>query len=86
MAKEFRLSHTFMEQTLGGVTTDHLDYFDELRAGPTVRERERRRTIMHHTRNARPRALCASEMMALQLNISFFAGAFALIAWSILAL
>ena len=41
---------------------------------------------MHHTRNARPRALCASEMMALQLNISFLAGAFALIAWSILAL
>jgi hypothetical protein len=87
MAKEFRLSHTFMEQTLGGVTTDHLDCFDELRAGSTVREREQRRTIMHHTRSARPRALCANEMMAHELNnISFLAGAFALIAWSILAL
>jgi hypothetical protein len=86
MAKEFRLSHTLIEQTLRSVATDHIDCFDELRAGPTVREREQRRTVMHHTRNARSRALCANEMMVLQLNISFLAGTFALITWSILAL
>jgi hypothetical protein len=83
--KEFRLSYTSIEQTLGVVETVHLEV-SASSAPDRWSERGVMEATMQDARTARAMALCARETRSRWLGVGLLAGAFSLIAWCIIAL